>query len=288
MNMEKKMHYGEDYKFLPVTSKQSGKDIELVPDVYMFTDQIVNLFFIGESGSSRYVIVDTGMPKRLEEIIEAAEERFGSNSRPEAIILTHGHFDHVGSVIELVQHWDVPVYAHEMELPYLMGKKSYPKGDFTVEGGLIAKMSPIFPVQPIDLENHVHALPADGTVPYLPGFKWIHVPGHTLGQVALFRKRDRLLIAADAFVTVKQEDLYKVMIQKKEISGPPRYLTTDWKAAKESVIKLSKLKPEIAVTGHGLPMEGEELTKNLKRLVQHFEEIAVPNHRKYVENKKEK
>ena len=276
------MKYGDDYKRIPATSKQSGKGIEVLPDLYMFTVQIVNLFFIGYPKTNKFVLVDAGTPNKSEEIIKAVAERFGPTGRPEAIILTHGHFDHVGSVIELVQKWNVPVYAHKLELPYLTGEKSYPKPDFTVQGGLVAKMSPLFPTTPIDLGSHITALPPNNEVPYLPDFKWIHVPGHSPGQVALFREKDRTLIAADAFVTVKQENLYKVMTQKQEISGPPRYLTTDWKAAKDSVQILERLEPNYAITGHGLPMEGETLKENLAKLVNEFDDIAVPAHGKYV------
>src|SRR5690606_3658942 len=122
----------------------------------------------------------------------------------------------------------------------------------------------------------------DGSVPSMPGFRWIHTPGHTPGHVSLFREQDRALIAGDAFVTVKQEYLYKVITQQLEISGPPRYLTTDWAAAKESVEKLEALRPAVAVTGHGLPMSGEQLTASLGQLVREFERIAVPDYGKYV------
>lgn len=280
--MDSDMHYGADYKTIPTTSIKSGEGVEAATDVYVYTVQIVNLYLIGDIESGDFVVVDTGMPNRAEMIISAVEKRFGKDSRPKAIILTHGHFDHVGSVIELIDHWDIPVYAHELEFPYLTGQKSYPKGDYRVEGGLVAKMSPIFPVQPIELGSHLKALPEDGTVPFLPDFKWIHVPGHTEGQVALFREKDHLLIAADAFVTTKQESLYKVMTQSKELNGPPRYLTTDWSAAKESVRKLALLEPFIAVTGHGSPMQGSELKDSLQHLADHFDEIAVPKHGKFV------
>ena len=96
-------------------------------------------------------------------------------------------------------------------------------------------------------------------------------------------RKDRTLIAGDAFVTVKQEYLYKVITQEQEISGPPRYLTTDWKAAKESVIKLAKLKPLTAVTGHGIPMSGELLSTSLNTLAQEFDKIATPDYGKYVD-----
>jgi hypothetical protein len=31
---------------------------------------------------------------------------------------THGHFDHVGAREKLAEKWDVPIYAHELEVPY--------------------------------------------------------------------------------------------------------------------------------------------------------------------------
>ncbi|MEI3606346.1 MBL fold metallo-hydrolase [Pseudogracilibacillus sp. SE30717A] len=279
--MGRKMNYGKDYKYIPATSIASGSGIEVLPDLYQFTIQIVNIHMVGYP-NKEFVLIDAGMPMSADHIINAVDERFGKNSRPKAIILTHGHFDHVGALIELINRWNVPVYAHEKEIPYLTGEKSYPVPDATVEGGLVAKMSPIFPNEPIDLGKNIEVLPSDGTVPNLPEFKWIHTPGHSPGQVALFREKDRALIAADAFVTVKQEYLYKVLTQEHEISGPPRYLTTDWKAAKSSVEILAKLNPSVAVTGHGLPMAGEQLAESLNKLILHFDEIAKPEYGKYV------
>lgn len=283
--MDQDMNYGNDYKYIPVTSVGNGMGIELLPDLLCYTIQVVNMCLVRNLDTNDFVLVDAGMPKSAEEIISTTEKFFGENNRPNAIILTHGHFDHVGAVIDLVKHWKIPVYAHELEIPYLTGKKSYPEPDTTVEGGLVSKLSFIFPNEPIVLGDNVRPLPFNGTIPHMPDFKWIHTPGHTPGHVSLFRKKDRTLIAGDAFTTVKQEYLYKVLTQKQEISGPPRYLTTDWKEAKESVIKLQALKPAVAITGHGLPMSGELLTNSLQKLVKDFEEIAVPDYGKYVNPK---
>jgi len=280
--MDKDMSYGSDYKYIPATSIGSGVGIEVLPDLYSHTIQIVNICLVGTPKSEDFVLVDAGMPGSADEIISVTEKRFGSDHPPKAIILTHGHFDHVGAIVDLIKYWGVAVYAHEMELPYLTGKKSYPEPDPTVEGGMVAKMSPIFPNEPVQLGDHVQALPDDGSVPHMPGFRWIHTPGHTVGHVSLFREKDRVLVVGDAFVTVKQEYLYKVLTQEQEISGPPRYFTTDWKAAKESVISLEALKPSVAVTGHGLPMTGELLSESLAKLVQDFDQIAVPDYGKYL------
>lgn len=283
--MDNSISYGADYKYIPATSVGSGIGMEVLPDIYYHTIQIVNICLVGKTNSNEFVLVDAGMPHSAEEIIAVVEERFGKNKQPKAIILTHGHFDHVGSIIELVNKWGIPVYAHELELPFLTGKESYPKPDPTVEGGSIAKMSFIFPVAPINLGDHVEALPLDGTVPFMPGFQWIHTPGHTPGHVSLFREEDRALIVGDAFVTVKQEYLYKVFTQEQEISGPPRYLTPDWEKSRDSVNNLAKLKPKVAITGHGLPMTGELLTSNLHLLVTDFDSIAMPSYGKYINEK---
>ncbi|MEH7495067.1 MBL fold metallo-hydrolase [Neobacillus niacini] len=280
--MEQELSYGSDYKFIPATSIGSGLGLEVLPDVYCYTIQIVNICLVGNPEMKNFVLVDAGMPGSADEIISVTEERFGANSRPQAIILTHGHFDHVGAIIDLVKHWDVPVYAHELELPFLTGKRSYPEPDPTVEGGLVAKMSPMFPNEPINLGKHIQILPSDGSVPHLSGFRWIHTPGHTPGHVALFREEDRFLIAGDAFITVKQDSLYKVLTQEMEINGPPRYLTTDWQAAWESVRTLEALQPTVAVTGHGMPLSGEMLANGLNKLVREFEQIAIPDYGKYV------
>lgn len=280
--MENEMNYGSDYKFIPATSVTSGVGLELLSDVYCHTIQIVNICLVGDPSTKDFVLVDAGMPHSADDIISVTEERFGEGSRPKAIILTHGHFDHVGAIIELVNHWQVPVFAHELELPYLKGEISYPDPDTSVEGGLVAKLSALFPNEPINLGDHVKKLPSDGTVPYMPSFRWVHTPGHTPGHVSFFRDEDGALIVGDAFVTVKQDALYKVITQEQEISGPPRYLTTDWKAAKESVRRLRDLKPTVAVTGHGLPMTGELLTRSLEKLDTQFDEIATPDYGRYV------
>ena len=280
--MEKNMEYGNDYTWIPATSIGSGVGTEVLPDVYCHTIQIVNICFIGNPESNEFVLIDAGMPGSSDDIISLSKERFGSDTRPKAIILTHGHFDHVGAIIELVRHWDIPVYAHELEMPFLTGSMSYPDPDPSVEGGMVAKMSPMFPNQPIDLGEHVRPLPADGSVPQLPDFQWVHTPGHTPGHISLFREKDRFLMAGDAFITVKQDSLYKVLTQDLEFNGPPRYFTPDWQAAWDSVRKLEALKPTVAVTGHGVPVSGEMLSEGLQRLVNEFDRIAIPDYGKYI------
>lgn len=269
-----------DGKFIPMTSLTNGLVQQVAEGVFSYTIQIVNIAMVRTSND--FVLINTGMPESEEKIFEIVEEIFGENAKPEAIILTHGHFDHVGSIEKLLTQWDVPVYAHPLEIPYLTGQKNYPDPDGTVEGGLVAKISPMFPNEGVHLGNHVKPLPDNGELPYLSEWKWIHTPGHSDGHISLFREKDRTLIAGDAFITVKQDSLAKVLVQEREVNGPPRYLTTDWQLAKKSVEKLAALHPRVAVTGHGLPMEDEELEQGLTKLVNEFDTIAVPDYGKFV------
>lgn len=256
--------------------------IEIAGDVLCLRTLIANVCFIGRPDAAGWVLVDAGLANSAAQIRSVAEQRFGPDRPPAAILLTHGHFDHVGALPELCAHWQVPVYAHEQEVPYLVGRADYPPPDPTVGGGLVAAVSPAFPNEGVDLSPWVRVLPADGSVPGLPAWRWIHTPGHTPGHIALFRETDRVLVAGDAFVTVKQESALAVLLQEQEIHGPPAYFTLDWAAARESVRRLRALRPSAVATGHGLPMHGTELAQQLAELARHFDGMAVPDQGRYV------
>lgn len=229
----------------------------------------------GDSQSSSFVIVDAGMPLSGGRIFDAIAEHYGKEAAPSAIILTHGHFDHVGALSTLLTRYNVPVYAHGLEIPYLTGEVDYPPAHPDMGGGLMSFMSPLYPRKAIDIGNKVRTLPDDGAVPGLPGWKWLHTPGHTPGHISLFRESDRALIAGDAFTTVKQESLLAVLTQREEVHGPPAYFTMNWMKARESVRKLTALRPDWVITGHGRAMAGQALQEGLALLAKDFEAFTI-------------
>jgi glyoxylase-like metal-dependent hydrolase (beta-lactamase superfamily II) len=258
--------------------------LEVAPDIAYQRRLIVNVVYFGEAGagSGRWVLIDAGIPGSTDEIVDAAASRFGSGARPAAIIMTHGHFDHVGALKDLLERWKVPVYAHRLELPYLNGGSKYPPPDPTVGGGLMSAISRFYPRGPVDVSDWLHTLPEDGAVPGMPGWRWIHTPGHTPGHISLWRATDRALMAGDAFITTDQESAYAVTVQRPELHGPPMYYTTDWDAARESVERLASLEPELVVTGHGRAMTGEAMRQALHTLAREFDRVAVPEQGRYV------
>jgi glyoxylase-like metal-dependent hydrolase (beta-lactamase superfamily II) len=245
---------------------------------------LVNVVFFGVPGAGdrQWVLIDAGLTGTAGLIDAAAKERFGPASRPAAIILTHGHFDHIGALKQLADQWDAPIYAHELELPFLDGRSAYPPPDPSVGGGIMPALSRFFPRGPIDVSRWLAALPKDRTVPGMPGWEWVHTPGHAPGHVSLWRETDRAIIAGDAFITTDQESAYAVATQRPEMHGPPQYFTPDWDSAGESVRRLAELDPELVVTGHGPAMRGAEMRAALHLLARDFHRIAVPEHGRYV------
>jgi glyoxylase-like metal-dependent hydrolase (beta-lactamase superfamily II) len=263
---------------------------EVAPDVARLRVAFVNCFFLGTPrkhasalDATPWVLIDTALSIGAARILEVAAERFGSESRPAAIVLTHGHFDHVGALEALLGIWNVPVYAHPLELPFLTGRADYPPPDPLVgKGGLMARMSPMFPDRGIDVTPAVKPLLSNGDVPGAPGWRWVHTPGHTPGHVSFFRATDRLLIAGDAVTTTKQESAMAVVTQKSELHGPPAYFTIDWDASHRSVATLASLKPVTLVSGHGPSMRGEDMPERLADLAREFDARERPRRGRYV------
>lgn len=253
---------------------------QVAPGVIRVRHLFVNAYIIGTEES--WVVVDAALQGAADEIMAAAADAFGPDATPTAIVLTHGHFDHVGALSALVERWDVPIWAHPLEVPHLTGQEDYPPPDPTVGKGAMALLSFAYPHRAYDFGERVRPLALDYVVPGLADWKWIHTPGHSKGHISLYRDSDALLVAGDAFVTVEQESLYQVLRQTQEIHGPPAYFTPDWATAEESIRMLNALQPQLAATGHGTPMSGAELTQGLVDLVMHFDEIAIPNRGRYL------
>jgi len=266
-----------------ITPDKSDGTNEVMANLAFRRLAIANVVLLGskEPDAGGWVLIDAGVLGSANLIKEVCEQRFGAGRRPNAILLTHGHFDHVGALEELAQEWDVPIYAHELELPYLDGRASYPPPDPTVGGGMMATLSRFYPRGPIDVSKWLHPYP-NGRVPTMPGWKLLHTPGHTPGHVSFWNPQTRVLIAGDAFITTNQESAFAVLMQSPEIHGPPMYYTTDWENARVSVRKLAALEPEVVVTGHGPAMRGPEMREALHKLARDFDAIAVPDEGRYV------
>ena len=247
---------------------------EIAQDVAVVPIMIVNAYLVGKAES--WVLVDSGTPGNEDKIQEATEARFGPGAKPNAIVLTHGHFDHAGSAKALAERWGVRVYAQRLELPYLTGRSAYPPLDPTAPG-FFSFLSRFFPAHTADLRPHVDALDSAEPFPGLDGWECIDTPGHTPGHLSFYRRSDGTLLAGDAVTTMNQESLVGLLTKQQELHRPPVPATTDWQQARQSVQRLAGLRPNVIAAGHGQPMR--DAADQLQNLADHF---PIPSHGRYV------
>ncbi|MDQ6810105.1 MAG: MBL fold metallo-hydrolase [Verrucomicrobiota bacterium] len=248
----------------------------IAPDVGWLPISFVNVYFIGRPGGP-WTLIDSGLPGRANQIVRAAEARFGAGARPEAIVLTHGHFDHSGSALTLAKHWGVPIYAHKLEMPYLSGESDYPPPDPTV-GGAMAFLSRFLPSRARDLRPWLREL-TPSTVPAAAGWQWIATPGHSPGHVSLFRSSDRVLLPGDAFATVDMDSWIGLISGKRALARAGSPFNVDWEATYASLRDLVKLRPNVVGCGHGTPRSEPDLPNRLELFLQRF---RAPRHGRYV------
>jgi glyoxylase-like metal-dependent hydrolase (beta-lactamase superfamily II) len=248
----------------------------IAPDVGWLPISFVNVYFLGRAGGP-WVMVDAGVPRCAPQIITAAEARFGSGARPEAILLTHGHTYHAGSALELAEHWDIPIYAHRLEFPYLTGRSFYPPPDPTI-GGAMAFLSRFLSTRTRDFSSRLRELKPNA-FPSLTGWEWLASPGHSPGHVSFFRSSDRVLLVGDAFATMNMDSWSGLLSGRQELGRASASYNYDWEATRSSIEKLAKLRPNVVGSGHGVPMCESDLAAQVEEFAKRF---RPPRHGRYV------
>jgi glyoxylase-like metal-dependent hydrolase (beta-lactamase superfamily II) len=250
---------------------------EIASGVHYLRVGIANVYFAGATPGP-WVLVDAGLPGHAREIREGAEALYGAHARPAAILLTHGHMDHVGGAAELADIWGTPIFVHPLEIPFVTGRSQYPPADPTI-GGFLALLGRFFQTETIDLGDRVRPLESGGELPGLTGWEWHHTPGHTPGHVAFFRPQDGTVLAGDAITTVNLDSFFATAVNAQRVGRPPSPSTTDWMAAKESVKLIAGLRPFTIACGHGKPMSGGTAVMQLAELAIDF---PFPTEGRYV------
>ncbi|WP_432766949.1 MBL fold metallo-hydrolase [Thermoclostridium caenicola] len=132
-------------KLVQLLSKLTAKTQEILPDVLLFDFTIVNACAVGTN--DEWVMVDAGLSNSEAFILETTLKRF--SRCPAAIILTHGHFDHVGSLERLAEYWDAPSTPIPWKCPIFQARRTIRRRMPQRMKGWLPKCHPGFPTRPL-------------------------------------------------------------------------------------------------------------------------------------------
>jgi glyoxylase-like metal-dependent hydrolase (beta-lactamase superfamily II) len=202
-----------------------------------------NCFLVREK--SELTLVDTSVPGSGRAIVRAAKSL---GSRINRIVLTHAHFDHVGSLEALAKKLpDAEVCIGEREARLL-------SGDFSLDPGERGK--PLVGFKRASCR--INKLLKDGDM--VGSLKVVNCPGHTPGQIALLDTRDNSLLAGDSYITqmgVTAAGVFSLLFPL------PAWFSWNCEMAVRSAARLSALKPSLLAVGHGrtLPAPSEQMNE---------------------------
>ena len=217
---------------------------EVVPGLYRLALGVVNAYLIvGET----LVLIDTGVPGSEEKILAAIRELGRRPEQLSAIVVTHAHVDHTGSLAALKEATaGASAWMHPLD------------AELVREGRVVREVKPApgfmnrlfylamrFVTPPEVAPTEVEHLINEGDVLF-EGLRVHHIPGHCAGQIALvWPRHGGVLIAADAAAN-------RAFPWQRGLSYPPIF--EDLEEGRRSLAKLARLEVEVAVFGHGEPL----------------------------------
>jgi glyoxylase-like metal-dependent hydrolase (beta-lactamase superfamily II) len=177
---------------------------DAAPGIHRIEDGFVNFYLVEDGG--RLTVVDAGHPRSWGTLQDALEELGHSAADIDALVLTHGHFDHVGFAKRAHEELGVPVLVPQGEEPVVDDPWDYDHENPRIYYAKNPEFLKIFAAMGAKGALWVQGI--DDVVPYAPGDVLdvpgrptaVFTPGHTYGHSALhFPDRDAV-IAGDAVV----------------------------------------------------------------------------------------
>ena len=229
--------------------------MEIAPGIRRLGEGRVNVYLLEEAGE--ITIIDAGAPGQWKELLAELGAMGRTLGDVRAVVLTHGHSDHIGFAERARRELDVPIQVHEADRALALGQISAPR-DRAVKGPR-PRPVPLLGFLAYSIRKGMLRIPritavstyGDGTRLDVPGApRVILVPGHTAGSAALHVPARDAVFVGDAFATLNS------------LTGARGPLTVpqfnaDTRQALASLDRLADLEARLALPGHGEPWTGE-------------------------------
>jgi hydroxyacylglutathione hydrolase len=187
---------------------------------------MANAYVIALGG--KVVLVDAGTEGSGRKIVDF----FTSHGyRPDCVLITHYHTDHVGGLELIYDTFRPAIYAPGIEVPVIQGREKMK----LAPGFLPSLVGSFSKAKPVEDVRDVATLS-------LEGLKVVETPGHTPGSTSFLLERDRLIFTGDAISTGGGK------------ASVNRMFTYDHAKALESFDRVMGMKPVRILPGHGEPL----------------------------------
>jgi hydroxyacylglutathione hydrolase len=205
-----------------------GQD-EFIPDSHTYV--------IGDPASGDLSLIDVGLAGKGRYKVDSLRKLGLDPSSVKRIIMTHTHMDHIGCVPEVMAEIPgVELWVHRLEAEPLE------KGDDRTVYGMDMFKSMVqmqYKIKPDAYKLTVHRKIEGGDTLQIGGMEWevIHIPGHSMGGIALYHRPQKVLIPGDVIYA-------DLAIGRFDLHG------ADPGALRDSLYRLAEYDIEFLLPGH--------------------------------------
>jgi glyoxylase-like metal-dependent hydrolase (beta-lactamase superfamily II) len=220
--------------------------MRLAPSLHRLGEEIVSCYLVEEAGE--VTIVDAGVPAYYADLAAELTTMGRTIEDVRALVLTHGHEDHIGFAERLRADHDVPASIHELDAALARGEVGNPSGMRERKlGSLLHYLLWLARHGAMRTKSLTQVGRLDqGTTLDVPGaLRVIHTPGHTPGSVCFHAPRHDAVFVGDALVTDA------VITERRGPQVCP--LTADAGEALASLANIEELEAHWLLPGHGSP-----------------------------------
>ena len=219
--------------------------MELAPGIHRVgSNSLVNSYLLEEGGE--VTIIDAGAPGLWKQLPTELAAMGRTLDDVRAIVLTHGHSDHIGYAERGRRERGWPVMVHEADEALAKGEVKNPAKSPKLRIGPMLGFAwwsawhGLLRVPPLT----VVATYGDGATLDLPGSpRVVLVPGHTPGSAALHVPTHDVVFVGDAMATYSPAD---------GLRGPQvAAFSADYELARTSLARLEGLAAALVLPGHG-------------------------------------